>query len=267
MIRSPLPPSDLPHACRQRDAIVVLVSLGLLMLWDLSNLDLAVSHRFGGVAGFALRDNRWTVASYDLGRGVAWIVVLLLMASLWTPVPAIGRVARSTRLWWLLTTVACLAAIPMLRSHSATSCPWSLVEFGGTASYVSHWWHQVDAGPGRCFPSGHATTGFAFFAGYFALREVDRRLARQWLAGALASGVLAAATQTMRGAHFASHSLWTAWLCWTLTAASWHAMRWTLERTRRRLAASAGRSPPFLEVDDGTAGVHPGIAANVQAPR
>jgi membrane-associated PAP2 superfamily phosphatase len=29
-------------------------------------------------------------------------------------------------------------------------------------------------------------------------------------------------TQLLRGAHFASHSLWTAWLCFSLSAAVWH---------------------------------------------
>ena len=100
-----MPPPAPPNAFA-RDATLVLLSLGLLMLWDLSNLDLAISHLFGGALGFPLRDNRWTVASYDLGRGVAWIVVPLLTASLWTSVPVIGRVPRSTRLWWLITTVA-----------------------------------------------------------------------------------------------------------------------------------------------------------------
>jgi membrane-associated PAP2 superfamily phosphatase len=29
-------------------------------------------------------------------------------------------------------------------------------------------------------------------------------------------------TQLLRGAHFPSHSLWTAWVCWTLSALLWH---------------------------------------------
>jgi membrane-associated PAP2 superfamily phosphatase len=36
------------------------------------------------------------------------------------------------------------------------------------------------------------------------------------LALALAAGSVLGLSQQMRGAHFMSHTLWTAWLCWTL---------------------------------------------------
>ena len=40
-----------------------------------------------------------------------------------------------------------------------------LAEFGGVAQHVSHWSLGVlDGGPGHCFPSGHASSAFAFFA-------------------------------------------------------------------------------------------------------
>ncbi|MDB5817638.1 MAG: superfamily protein [Rhizobacter sp.] len=215
------------------------MGLALLVAWDLSGFDLPVERLFGTAQGFAFRNTALAIGLYDAGRAVAWIVVPLLIASLSFRVPVISRVARSQRAWWLLTTVACLVLVPMLRGHSATSCPWSLTEFGGTAPYVSHWWRASDLGPGRCFPSGHASTGFAFFAGFLALREVDRRAASWWLAGAVAIGLLAAATQTVRGAHFVSHSLWTAWICWTVTVASFHATRSALKLVRRRSATGS----------------------------
>lgn len=53
----------------------------------------------------------------------------------------------------------------------------------------------------HCFPAGHACTAFAWVGGYFALGPVQPTAGRRWLSGA--------------GAHFTSHALWTAWLCWT----------------------------------------------------
>lgn len=89
-------------------------------------------------------------------------------------------------------------------------------DFGGVARYASHWtgWIYPDGGSGQCFPAGHATTGFAFVGGFFALRHARPRLARVWLWSALTFGMVLGIGQQLRGAHFMSHTLWTGWLCW-----------------------------------------------------
>ena len=46
-------------------------------------------------------------------------------------------------------------------SMSHHSCPWDLVEYGGKAvSYPLFSAIPADSGPGRCFPGGHASSGF-----------------------------------------------------------------------------------------------------------
>ena len=40
----------------------------------------------------------------------------------------------------------------------------------------------------------------------------------------LLAGLLLGLTQTVRGAHYPSHTLWTAWICWTT---GWLTYRWT----------------------------------------
>ena len=48
-----------------------------------------------------------------------------------------------------------------LKSMSHHSCPWDLVEYGGKAvSYPLFSAIPADSGPGRCFPGGHASSGF-----------------------------------------------------------------------------------------------------------
>lgn len=115
--------------------------------------------------------------------------------------------------------VAPLAALVVssLRAVSAHSCPWDLSAFGGAAEYF-RFFDSVppNPGPGRCAPSGHAAAGFAWFAGYIALRGVDRQAARIALAFSLALGILAGLTQLARGAHFLSHVLLTAWVCFAV---------------------------------------------------
>jgi membrane-associated PAP2 superfamily phosphatase len=57
---------------------------------------------------------------------------------------------------------------------------------------------------------------FAFVAIYFDHRAHRPRAARWWLAGVCIAGVLFGWAQLARGAHFASHTLWSAWLCWVV---------------------------------------------------
>jgi membrane-associated PAP2 superfamily phosphatase len=79
---------------------------------------------------------------------------------------------------------------------------------------------MADGGGGRCFPAGHASTGFAFLGGYFAFRHDVPKTARIWLIAALATGFVLGACQQLRGAHFMSHTLWTGWLSWMVALVS-----------------------------------------------
>ena len=219
-----LEPGGLPAAPRLRagrldDLHITLAGLVLLLLWDLSGLDRAAMHLVGDAHGFAWRDHVLTSQlAHGGGRVLGWLVLGLLVVNVWRPLWA--GPSRAERVRWLAVTLLCVAVVPALKQFSHTSCPWDLAEFGGWARYVSHWQLQLDdGGPGRCFPSGHATVAFAFFSGWFVLRHHRPRLARRWLAGVLGLGLLFGLTQYLRGAHHPSHTLWTAWVCWTLNAA------------------------------------------------
>jgi membrane-associated PAP2 superfamily phosphatase len=95
-------------------------------------------------------------------------------------------------------------AVTLLKHASTHSCPWDLAEYGGRAL----------EGPGRCRPAGHPVVGFALFGLYAALRMERPAAARTALAAAWTIGLAAGAVQVARGAHFASHVLWTAWVAW-----------------------------------------------------
>lgn len=207
---------------RQRDSAVwgATISLALLLVWDATALDLHLVRLFADGAGFALRDH-WLTSGvlHQGGRALAWIVAALLMVNVFKPLFALQ--SRRERIWWLAATLACIALISVLKRASATSCPWDLAEFGGAAHYVSHWRLGVaDGGGGHCFPSGHAGAAFAFVSGFFALRRAYPSAARLWLAGVLVIGTLFGLGQLARGAHYASHTLWAAWLCWALCVGS-----------------------------------------------
>jgi membrane-associated PAP2 superfamily phosphatase len=198
------------------------VALILIGLWEFSGLDLALVRLFATADGFPLRDAFVTSELLHVGaRRLAAVAFLLqLVDAIW---PQVAGPSRLERAKWLAVTVGCIVLIPAIKRFSATSCPWDLLEFGGTVPYVAHWiLTTVDGGPGHCFPSGHAVSGFAFFPLCFLWRQHRPGLARVALAAVVVLGTVFGAAQMIRGAHFASHTFWTAWLCWTICAISAH---------------------------------------------
>ncbi len=204
---------------RARRWEVAVAGLGLvaLLLWEWSGLDLVLTRAHGSRSGFPWRD-AWLTRTllHDGGRVLAWSVMALWLLTWWLD----RSVDRTRRLRWIGVSLFCLLLVPALKHFAASSCPWELQEFGGrVASYVPHWRLGVhDGGPGHCFPSGHAVAAFAFFAIYFDQREYRPRVARWCLAGVCVVGAWFGWAQVARGAHFVSHALWSAWLCWVVCA-------------------------------------------------
>lgn len=228
-----------------RDALPILAALMFLMVWDYVGLDRPLAHLYGNANGFAWRD-QWLTAGLMHGgvRALAWVAFGLLLIGVWRPLPFARQLTHRERAWWLATTLACVVLIPIVKRASATSCPWALAEFGGgLANYVPHWaLGQHDGGPGGCFPSAHAATAFAFLAGCFVLRRTAPLAARLWLIVVVVAGSALGWVQMMRGAHYASHVLWTAWICWSLTAISFHISRPWLDDGAGRVRTAVDRA-------------------------
>lgn len=210
-----LPHAPAPGSCRL-DRAALLGALLLLALWEFTGLDLWLIRPFASADGFPMRDVFITSELLHTGgRRLAAVVAVAQLVDV--VLPLVAGPARRTRLMWFGVTVACIVLVPALKHLSSTSCPWDLLEFGGSVPYVPHWLAgTVDGGPGHCFPSGHAVSAFAFLSIYFLWREHRPRFARWALALVLVAGVSFGAVQMLRGAHFASHSLWSGWLCWAL---------------------------------------------------
>ena len=208
----------LPHTRHPSDRHWITGGLLLLLAWDASGLDRALAHWFGNTQGFALREHwLFTTVLHEGARRLSWLLVVGLSLAAWWPVGVLRRIDRSQRLQLVVTTLLSLLAVVSVKFISSTSCPWDLAEFGGVARYVSHWtWAVVDGGGGHCFPAGHASAGFAFLGGYFVLRDAAPRAARRWLLVTLVAGLVLGLSQQARGAHYMSHTLWTAWMCWTI---------------------------------------------------
>lgn len=201
-----------------RLAALTLLALALLMIWDTSGGDLWMARMAGTPMGFPWRENPFLVHVMHAGaRDLSWLMVIGLFAAIRWPVGLLRTLAVRERVQLALTVLASVLAISLMKHASDTSCPWDLKEFGGVARYVSHWsWGVDDGGPGGCFPAGHASAAFAYLGGYFVLRRVSSRAALVWLGAAAVAGLALGLSQQWRGAHYMSHTLWTAWVCWVV---------------------------------------------------
>ncbi|PTT20845.1 phosphatidic acid phosphatase [Acidovorax sp. HMWF029] len=216
MLSTPTPPHRFAH-----HRTLLLWTLGILaavVAWDAIGQDIPLARAFGSANGFPMRDQWFFVQVLHEGaRRLGWLLVLLLALGVWWPWGVLRRLDVGERLQMAISALLALAAVSVGKNLSTTSCPWDLAEFGGVARYASHWaLGVVDGGGGRCFPAGHASAGFAFMGGYFALRRKAPAAARWWLAAAVLAGLVLGGAQQVRGAHFMSHTLWTGWLCWTV---------------------------------------------------
>ena len=224
----------------------LLLLLAFTLLWDVSGADLAVMRWLGTASGFPLRDV-WFLEHvlHDAWRQLfVGLYLLMWVWALWpTPwnLPRLVAMVlpRRERLTLALLVALSLLAVNLVKNASQTSCPWDLQTFGGSARYVSHWslWQGSDGGSGRCFPGGHASSAFAFLGLClpWLLPPTGTQRApvvgRWWLVALLLAGLIAGGVQTVRGAHYPSHTLWTLLIC---GAASWAGWRLALPRLAKR---------------------------------
>ncbi|WP_426140265.1 phosphatase PAP2 family protein [Pseudomonas sp. DWP3-1-2] len=108
---------------------------------------------------------------------------------------------------------------------TSVQCPWSLTEFGGKETYSELLSPRPETDkPGRCWPGGHAATGFTLFALFFMFRDRRPRLATAGLILAFGLGTVFSIGRMLQGAHFFSHNVWTAVFCWLICLGAYYAV-------------------------------------------
>ncbi len=106
---------------------------------------------------------------------------------------------------------------------TSVQCPWSLTEFGGHETYSELLSPRPPTDkPGRCWPGGHAATGFTLFALFFVFRDRKPRLAKAGLIFAFGLGTVFSIGRMLQGAHFFSHNIWTAVFCWLICLGAYY---------------------------------------------
>ena len=222
---------------------ITVAWLALLLLWDLTGFDLPLARLVGSANGFALRGNQlFELVMHEIPKILSWVFVIGLLIAIGWPLGFLRRLTRAQRVQLALTALASVLVVSLIKGLSRTSCPWDVDEFGGAVRYVSHLsWFASDGGPGHCFPAGHASAAFGYVGGWFVLRRAAPRVATGWLVCALLLGLALGLGQQWRGAHYMSHTLWTAWVCWAvgfaidLVVTGWSRWiaRWKAWKSRR----------------------------------
>jgi len=191
-----------------------------LLVWERTGLDSVVSGWFydPGSHGFPLREAfLLEMIGHQLMKELVFIVVCCVIGAyaLSFALPEL-RPQRRVLLFLSLAMTLAPLAVASLKAMSVRHCPWNLQEFGGFAPHLT----LFDAAPlfhtpGHCFPGGHASAGFTLLAFYFAGRaSANRLLGLLGLWGGLAAGMIFGMARVAQGAHFVSHNLWSAVLCW-----------------------------------------------------
>lgn len=150
-----------------------------------------------------------------------------------------GGWTQSAIKYILIASVTCAGLVAWLKSLSAHSCPWDLTAFGGSSGFFylgsSLSDLTLNMGPGKCFPSGHASVGWMWIGLLFVPSQSK---AMAWIKRAmLLLAFLVSVTQVVRGAHFPSHVLMTAVICWVSSALIYHAYPW-LFKTNTQVSRS-----------------------------
>lgn len=169
--------------------------------------------------GFPLRHDYLTEhLLHDVAQGVmklTLLAVFLVWLSTWFLKKV--RALRYPFGYLLLTALVSVSAVNLGKRLTDVDCPWDLQAFGGQHAGHDLFASAVPGAPvGHCFPGGHSFSGFALFGLFFLLRRYRPDVAYAGLFLPLLLGTTFAVNQWVRGAHFPSHDLTTAYLCWMI---------------------------------------------------
>jgi len=203
----------------------IIVTCAVFLLIEFTGIDLWVQDHF-----YDFQAHTWLVDDdspipkflfYTGSKALIWIFGILLIAAAsfhGTFLSKFPHLIFPRRDLWIV--IATLATAPALvafgKATTNTFTPAQIRRYGGEQPYVKviERYPQDDkpAKRGRGFPAGHASGGFALLslAGLAATRR-GRAFA---IAIGLAVGSAMAIYQMLKGAHYLSHTLVTAGVCW-----------------------------------------------------
>lgn len=208
-----------PKHLLQSDAMILLCSFGILsfVIPIGGSIDQLLIQPWINQAGqFYLNDNWYlTDWNHEIFKYIL-IVVYICFLLLWLFSFFITKLKSQRFLYGYMFLISALstALIGLIKSQSSHACPIKILE-----NTPNGFIWNFSSTNGHCFPGGHASTGFALITGFFVYRLSQHRRALTFLYAGLIIGFILGWGQMMRGEHFLSHNLWTAWIIYALNSA------------------------------------------------
>lgn len=198
----------------------LLLLVAGVALFELTDLDLRFSDPFfDAVHRVWPAKNSWWAETLIHRRGRDLVLITAVSALLcWLMSFGWARLRpwRRMALFLALSIGISTGLVAFGKEVTNRHCPWDYQRYGGDVPYARLFddTPQACSNDGNCFPAGHAAGGFAMLSGYFLFYGRRRRYAVAALLFGMSLGSLFAYGQLARGAHFVSHNLWSAALCW-----------------------------------------------------
>ncbi|MGP1716922.1 MAG: phosphatase PAP2 family protein [Methylophilus sp.] len=194
-------------------------ALGIVALANYTTLDLTLADRmFDASRGQFTYQHVffYDTVMHDYARQLFTVVWLMLLVLALLPQqlrPSWLLATHQYRLRWVtLLAVTHSGLVSWLKHQMPHACPWDVTRYGGSLPWFPAFAAHIPNMAGHCFPAGHASSGLWLSALCLCwLPHAPRKALAVAIAG-LAVGLLLGWCQQMRGAHFLSHTLTSAWL-------------------------------------------------------
>jgi membrane-associated PAP2 superfamily phosphatase len=206
------------------------ITVIFLLVLETTNLDMTIAkYAFNPAKGGWIGGNSYFLEDILHDRAKQALIVIRVICLLALVAAFFVPRLKSWKRELTYATVAMLLTpgyIMPVKQVTKVQCPWSLTEFGGTETYSKVFEHRAKPvnETGKCWPGGHAATGFSLFALFFMFRDRRPRLARAALILTFTMGTIFSVGRMLQGAHFFSHNIWTAVFCWLLCLGTYYAI-------------------------------------------
>lgn len=233
---------------RDNLGIPLVLAMVVFCVFDLTNIDRTISNALidPATGAFIFRHNqlfetlthKWPRVIPDWTGELA--IVGALLSFIWPRVAGYGQGApvrfleqariapllrATTRhrrdLFFVIVAFAfTTGVIHYLKAHTSVYCPVETTLYGGQElrkEWFENFTFWQQAGDGRCWPGGHASSGFTMVALYFIARRYRWQHAKPLLGAILVLGMVFGTTRVLQGWHYMSHTFWAGIFVWLST--------------------------------------------------
>ncbi|QBE63123.1 phosphatase PAP2 family protein [Pseudoduganella lutea] len=199
-----------------------LLLSALLILWigQFTDIDLALADlAFDKATRTFPMQHAWLTETFNhviLKTVLSAMAALAVVLASWDTVRPSHYWSESRRIGLRVVAISAVlvpSMITVFKRFSISHCPWDLQRYRGSEPYVRLLeWVPAATSPGHCMPAGHASSALWLVSIAAFWWPYSRRKSIGVAIGMLFVGMTVGWMQQLRGAHFLTHTLWSAWI-------------------------------------------------------